>query len=89
MSGANIVDAKIFTTTDGIALDVFSVQDADGRPLGDARRIERLRQTIARVLGGEIVPRTVIDAQPGAPARRGVPRRAARDLRQQASTPPP
>jgi [protein-PII] uridylyltransferase len=63
MCGANIVDAKIFTTADGMALDLFSIQDADGRPLSDARRIQRLRETIARVLSGEVVPRTVIDAR--------------------------
>jgi [protein-PII] uridylyltransferase len=63
MSGANIVDAKIFTTSDGMALDIFSVQDSEGRPLADERRIERLRETIKRVLSGEIVPRTVIDAR--------------------------
>jgi [protein-PII] uridylyltransferase len=63
MCGANIVDAKIFTTTDGMALDLFSLQDAEGRPLNDERRIERLRETVKRVLGGEVVPRTVIDAR--------------------------
>ena len=30
MSGGSIVDAKAFTTSDGFALDVFSVQDAEG-----------------------------------------------------------
>ena len=63
MCGGNIVDAKIFTTTDGMALDLFSLQDAEGGPFGDARRIERLRETIGRVLGGAVVPRTVIDAK--------------------------
>jgi [protein-PII] uridylyltransferase len=63
MCGANIVDAKIFTTADGMALDLFSIQDADGRPLSDERRIHRLRETIARVLSGDVVPRTVIDAR--------------------------
>jgi [protein-PII] uridylyltransferase len=63
MSGANIVDAKIFTTSDGMALDIFSIQDFEGKPLGDERRVERLRETIKRVLGGEIVPRSVIDAR--------------------------
>jgi [protein-PII] uridylyltransferase len=63
MCGASIVDAKIFTTADGMALDLFSLQDAEGRPLGDPRRIERLRETIAKVLGGKVVPRTVIDAR--------------------------
>ncbi|MBI1212497.1 MAG: [protein-PII] uridylyltransferase [Alphaproteobacteria bacterium] len=63
MSGANIVDAKIFTTSDGMAVDIFSVQDSGGRPLSDERRIDRMRETIKRVLSGEIVPRTVIDAR--------------------------
>ena len=30
ISGGSIVDAKAFTTTDGFALDVFSLQDAEG-----------------------------------------------------------
>ncbi len=44
MSGGSIVDAKVFTTTDGFALDVFSVQDADGAAFGDPERLERLRR---------------------------------------------
>ena len=52
MSGGSIVDAKVFTTTDGFALDVFSVQDAEGGPFGDAERLERLRQTIEKTLRG-------------------------------------
>ncbi|MDZ4741088.1 MAG: [protein-PII] uridylyltransferase [Alphaproteobacteria bacterium] len=63
MCGANIVDAKIFTTTDGMALDLFSIQDSQGQPVTDARHIERLRQTAKRVLNGDIVPRSVIDAR--------------------------
>jgi [protein-PII] uridylyltransferase len=52
-SGGSIVDAKVFTTADRHALDVFSVQDAEGGPFGDAARVARLRQTIARTLAGE------------------------------------
>jgi [protein-PII] uridylyltransferase len=63
MSGVNIVDAKIFTTTDGMALDLFSVQDSQGKPLSEERHIVRLRQTAMRVLTGEVVPRNVIDAR--------------------------
>lgn len=63
MCGANIVDAKIFTTTDGMAMDIFSLQDANGQPIVEARQIERLRQTVRRVLNGEVVPRSVIDAR--------------------------
>ena len=69
-SGGSIVDAKAFTTLDGIALDVFSVQDADGAPFGDPGRIARLRRTIERTLDGEIVPRALF-------ARRARPRRAS------------
>ena len=63
MCGANILDAKIFTTSDGMAIDLFSVQDANGDPITEARAFERIRQTMARVLAGEVVPRTVIDAK--------------------------
>ena len=59
VSGGSIVDAKVFTTTDGFALDVFSVQDQDGAPFGDAPRIERLRQTIEQTLAGKLLPRAV------------------------------
>jgi [protein-PII] uridylyltransferase len=57
--GGSIVDAKVFTTNDGYALDVFSVQNTEGNPFGDATRVERLQQTIVQTLAGEVVPRTV------------------------------
>jgi [protein-PII] uridylyltransferase len=68
VSGGSIVDAKAFTTTDGFALDVFSIQDDTGGPFGDAARIARLRESIERTLKGEIRPRTLL-------ARRGATRR--------------
>ncbi len=52
MSGGSIVDAKAFTTSDGFALDVFSVQDTEGDAFGDPDRMERLRQTIEKTLRG-------------------------------------
>jgi [protein-PII] uridylyltransferase len=64
ISGGTIVDAKAFTTTDGFALDVFSVQDADGGTFGDAARVERLRQSIERTLRGEVYPRRAIAQRP-------------------------
>jgi len=70
LSGGSIVDAKIFTTSDGFALDVFRVQDAEGGPFGDASRIARLKQTIARTLSGEVLPRVEL-------AKRSVARRAS------------
>jgi [protein-PII] uridylyltransferase len=64
VSGGSIVDAKVFTTTDGFALDIFSVQDAEGGPFGDAVRVERLRQAIVKTLAGEIVPRALLAQRP-------------------------
>ena len=63
MSGGSIVDAKAFTTSDGFALDVFSVQDAEGEAFGDTERLARLRQTIEKTLRGEIWPRRELIAK--------------------------
>ncbi|MDO5706924.1 MAG: ACT domain-containing protein, partial [Paracoccus sp. (in: a-proteobacteria)] len=58
MTGANIVDARTYTTKDGFATAVFWVQDTDGHPFAE-ERLPRLRQTIDRTLKGEIVARDV------------------------------
>jgi [protein-PII] uridylyltransferase len=63
-AGGSIVDAKVFTTSDGFALDIFSVQDADGGPFGDAARAERLKQTILKIVRGEAVPRALFSKRP-------------------------
>ncbi len=63
MSGGSIVDAKAFTTSDGFALDVFSVQDAEGEAFGDKDRLGRLRQTIERTLRGQVWPRQALAAR--------------------------
>src|SRR5258708_39046039 len=68
VSNGSIVGAKIFTTLDGYALDLFQVQDAAGGPFGDGGRIERLKQTIVKTLTGEIKPRAVLAKR--APGRR-------------------
>jgi [protein-PII] uridylyltransferase len=59
MSGGSIAGAKIFTSSDGFALDVFRVQDTAGGVFGEPRRIERLKQTINRTLAGQVLPRSV------------------------------
>ena len=63
MSGGSIVDAKVFTTTDGFALDVFSVQDSEGEAFADEERLTRLRATIHRTLTGQIWPRRELTAK--------------------------
>jgi [protein-PII] uridylyltransferase len=64
VSNGSIADAKIFTTSDGFALDIFRVQDAAGGPFGDGGRIDRLKQTISRTLSGEIKPWEVLAKRP-------------------------
>jgi len=63
-SGGTIVDAKAFTTTDGFALDVFSIQDAEGGTFGDTSRVERLRQSIENTLRGVVYLRQTIAKRP-------------------------
>ncbi|MEO0938401.1 MAG: [protein-PII] uridylyltransferase [Pseudomonadota bacterium] len=57
--GANVVDARSYTTKDGYVTDTFWIQDADGNPY-DADRLPRLRQMIERTLAGEVVAREAI-----------------------------
>ena len=64
VSNGSIADAKIFTTSDGYAVDIFRVQDSAGGPFGDGGRVDRLKQTIARTLSGETKPREVLAKRP-------------------------
>jgi len=57
--GANVVDAKTYTSKDGYATPVFWVQDADGKPY-DVERLPRLRQMIEKTLRGEVVARDAL-----------------------------
>ena len=52
--GANVVDARSYTTKDGMVTDAYWIQDADGNPY-DASRLPRLRKMIERTLRGEVV----------------------------------
>ncbi|MDA9990090.1 [protein-PII] uridylyltransferase [Paracoccaceae bacterium] len=57
--GANVVDARSYTSTDGFATSVFWVQDSEGHPY-DASRMSRLREIIYKTLKGEVVARDAI-----------------------------
>ena len=57
--GANVVDARSYTTKDGFVTDAFWIQDSDGNPY-DVARLPRLRTMIERTLAGEIVTRIAI-----------------------------
>jgi [protein-PII] uridylyltransferase len=54
--GANVVDARSYTTKDGYITDAFWIQDSEGQPY-DASRLPRLRQMIEKTLRGEVVAR--------------------------------
>ena len=51
--GANVVDARSYTTKDGWVTDAFWIQDAAGEPY-EAARLPRLRKMIERTLKGEV-----------------------------------
>ncbi|MFL4982614.1 MAG: [protein-PII] uridylyltransferase [Xanthobacteraceae bacterium] len=67
VAGANIVDAQIFTTTDGMALDTISVSREFDRDEDEGRRAVRIADTIERALRGDLrLPEVV--------AKRAVPK---------------
>jgi [protein-PII] uridylyltransferase len=53
-SGANIVDAQIYTTTDGRALDTIAVTREFELDEDEARRAERITSTIEKALRGDL-----------------------------------
>ncbi|MDA8232050.1 MAG: [protein-PII] uridylyltransferase [Magnetospirillum sp.] len=54
VSGANIVDAKIVTLANGMALDTFWVQEPDGGAFDDAPKLAKLSAAIEQVLMGRL-----------------------------------
>jgi len=65
-AGANIIDARIHTTRDGMALDNLLVLDARGQPYGDRRLRQRLAKAIEGALASPSLPPV-----PAAGAQRG------------------
>ncbi len=57
--GANVVDARTYTTKDGYATAAFWVQDIEEKPY-EARRLPRLKSMIERTLRGEVVARDAL-----------------------------
>ena len=62
-AGGNIVDAQIFTTTDGIALDTIVLSRAFDRDEDELRRAERVARAIERALKGEVKIADLVDGR--------------------------
>ncbi len=69
LSDASIVDAKIFTTKDGMALDHFTIQDRGDTAFTDPARLKRLEKMITRTMAGEVIPRRELAKPPAMPSR--------------------
>jgi len=54
VAGANIVDAQIFTTTDGLALDTISIRREFEQDADEGRRAGRVAQSIEQALRGDM-----------------------------------
>lgn len=56
--GLNIINARADTTANGLAVDVFQLQDSSGKSIENARQLEKLKETIESVLrdSGSIGP---------------------------------
>ena len=69
-AGASIVDARIHTTKDGMALDNLLVQDSQRRAYGDRRLRTRLVKAVEAALGVRRLAGRAHGAAAGAPPRR-------------------
>ncbi len=62
LGGVDIVDAKINTLNNGMALDTFWVQDSHAEAVSGEGRMERLKSRIERALSGVALPAYEIKA---------------------------
>jgi [protein-PII] uridylyltransferase len=69
VAGATIVDARIHTMTDGMALDTFWVQDAQGGAFEAPHRLARLSVLVEQSLSGRLKLRDEIRKLKREPAR--------------------
>ncbi len=60
--GANVVDARSYTTKDGFVTDAFWIQDSDGNAY-EASKLPRLRQMIEKTLRGEVIARDALKSR--------------------------
>ncbi len=66
LAGGNIIDARIHTSTDGMAVDNFLVQDPVGRPFKEQGQLDRLRELIEAALANRAQLAPKLDSKPKA-----------------------
>jgi len=64
LSGADIVDARIFTLANGLALDTFAIQTVAGGAFDRPDRLAKLAANIERVLAGGVRPEQELKTLP-------------------------
>ena len=69
LAGANIVDAKILTMQNGMALDTFTVQDQSGGAFDKPAKLEKLVPLFESVLAGGVKPHLELGKPPAIPSR--------------------
>ncbi len=72
VNGANIVDAKIMTMTNGMALDTFWIQDHNGEPVDRPDKLARLSVAFENVLTGDLKPHREFARPPAIQSRTSV-----------------
>lgn len=65
LAGGNIIDARIHTSTDGMAVDNFLVQDPLGRPFREDEQIDRLTKLIRDTLATSSKSAPKLQNKPG------------------------
>jgi [protein-PII] uridylyltransferase len=70
--GANIVDAKVFTTEDGMAVDNFAVQTPQGHAFEGRKTEGEIRRVIEATINGQLDPSTRLYRVPTIPRRTDV-----------------
>ncbi|MDF3073168.1 MAG: [protein-PII] uridylyltransferase [Alphaproteobacteria bacterium] len=73
LTGANIVDAKIFTMSNGMALDTFAIQDTEGGAFERPDKLARLSARIEQALSGQLrIADQLAQQKPNYPTRANV-----------------
>src|SRR6202034_4172854 len=64
LAGANIVDAQIYTTTDGLALDTIAISREYDHDEDERRRAARIASSIEKALRGDVRLPEIVGQQP-------------------------